>query len=471
MRRSTVLILLCLVTLAAAAVAALHRPQPIAATPPSQPPDVSLTQSTTAPPSRSLFVSPPVGPLAVTAQLERKWLNEGTSAPYVQIDVTALGAPSELVKAPVNAVLVIDRSGSMAGEKIVKAREAARALIKALDGEDRLSIIDFASDARVLLPSIAMTANAKEQALALVSRLMPTSGTNFSGAFAEAAPQLRAGRAMGRVDKVFLASDGMVNEGVVARGALLSFAQRSFEGATLSTFGVGADYDEELMESLAAQAGGRARFIDQAGMLATAFGAELTRASSVVAREVKLTVQGASGAVVEQVFGYEVETGSVRLPDFAAGETRRILARLRVPGGHGEAELVRVRVACVDARGKQFAAAAGAGGTFTAQVERLREAPRQAAAEGAKAEMAQLARRAMVAFEQGNAAQGQHLEAAIDGLSERVAKDLPAAAPAMAAQARDWRSSVDKGALGGRAEKKAMKQKAFDALRAPTAGW
>lgn len=195
------------------------------------------------------------------------------------------------------------------------------------------------------------------------------------------------------------------------------------------------------------------------------------RSSSVVAREVKLTVEGASGATVEQVFGYESDHGTVRLPDFAAGESRRILARLRIPGGRGEAELVRVKVACADAGGKVFAAAAAAGGTFTAEVERLREAPRQAAAEGAKAEMAQLARRALVAFEQGDADKGQKMEAEIDDLSNRVAKELPAAAPAMAAQAREWRSAVGLGAMGGGAEKKAMKQKAFDALRAPTAGW
>lgn len=245
MRRPTVLVLLSLVTLAAAAFAALHRPQPRATAP--------LTQSLPPPPTQSL--APASGPLSVSAQLERKWLTQGSSAPYVQIDVTALGAASEQVKAPVNAVLVIDRSGSMAGEKIAKAREAARALIGALDGEDRLAIVDFASDAQVLLPSTAMTADARARALALVERLQPTSGTNFSGAFAQAAPQLRAGRTAGRVDKVFLASDGMVNEGLVERGALLSYARQAFEGATLSTFGVGADYDEELMEALASQAG------------------------------------------------------------------------------------------------------------------------------------------------------------------------------------------------------------------------
>ncbi|MBS2022800.1 MAG: VWA domain-containing protein [Deltaproteobacteria bacterium] len=465
MRRTSVLVLLSFVTLAAAAFAALRRPippratidvvQPVAVTTPDP---VVIPQTST-------------GPLTVTAQLDRKWLPSGGSAAYLQLDVAAAGDPASMPKAPVNAVLILDRSGSMAGEKILKAREAARALIEALDGEDRLAIVDFASDARLLLPSTAMSPEARRLALGLVQRLVPTSGTNFSRAFELARPQLIAGRAAGRVDKVFLASDGIVNEGIVARPSLLGLARADFEGATLSTFGVGNDYDEELMEALASQAGGRARFVEDPSVLAPAFKAEFARAAASVAREVKLSVTGLSGVTVEQVFGYELEDGSVRLPDFAAGEKRRILARVRLPGGQGEAQLVEAQVTCVDAAGAHFAANAAAGGTFTADANHLSEAPREVEAAGAKAEMAHIARRAVMAFEAGKRDEAEKMQASIGALSAKVANDLPAEAPALQKDAKSWAQTVDESGTGDLSARKKAKERSFDAARAPVAGW
>lgn len=455
MRRTTTLIVLALVTLAAAAWAALRAPRTASPTP--------APLSTPAPSS--------AGPLTLTAQLERRWLSAGGAAPYLEVDVVAAGNPAGQPKAAVNAVLVVDRSGSMAGEKIARARDAARALIAALDGEDRLAIVDFASDARLLLPSTAMDAGARELARALVDQLVPTSGTNFSGALQLAGPQLQRGRAQGRVDKVFLASDGMVNEGIVERGALLAFARRTLEGATVSTFGVGADYDEELMTALASQAGGRTRFISSADELAPAFRAELSRSAAAVARDVRLQLEGLAGARVESVFGYELEGGAVRLPDFAAGESRRVLVRLRLPAGRGEALVARATVSCADAAGRSFRAASEAGGVYTADAARLAEPPSEVAAMGAKAEMASLAQQAVRAFEQGDKKAAAALDAQIDDVSVRVQRELPAMAAPMQDEARQWRGAVGASATGGAMERKAAKQKAFDATRAPTAGW
>lgn len=482
MRRPAILLSLAVVSLAAAAAAAVFSrlpPQPV-------PGPVVVVQPPLPPPPPPPVADPtpaPVqvnaeGPLAVTAKLARQWLDPRGGAQYLEIDLTAAGVSGQGGKAAVNAVLVIDRSGSMSGPKIEKAREAARQLVSSLDGEDRLSIVDFASDAHLLFASTAMTAVAKERALGLVAGITATTGTNLSAALELAAPQLRAGRGGGRTDKVFLASDGQANEGVYERTALERLSARQLEGATMSTFGIGDDYDEELMTTLALQAGGRARFIEQAGELPEAIRAELARAAAVVARGVKLEVHGSAGARVERVLGLRPEKdGTLRLPDFAAGETRRVLVKLRLPANANAnsntqgARFAHVSVRCEDAAGKPFQAQAEASAAYTADA-RLLAAPAGEAEEwGARAEMADVAQQAVRAQERGDRAEAARQVAELHRVAKEAALARPAAAPRMMQAAGGWSGLLGASASGAPAEKKRAKQEAYDTLNAPVAGW
>lgn len=456
MRRTIAVFALVLSSLAAALFAAIRAPG-------AQP----------APPVAAAWQR--AGALQVSTRLERRYLGEtGGGEAYLQIDVAADPAEGAAAhRVPVNAVMIIDRSGSMSGEKIERAREAARALIAALNGEDRLAIIDFASDAQVLVESTPASDAAKERALAAVARLQATSGTNLSAALDLARPQLERGRGPGRADKIFLASDGQANEGVADRAGLLAVAQRDFGPATVSTFGVGDDYDEDLMTALAAQAGGRTRFIRDAGELVPAFRAELSRASAMVARGVRLDVRALSGARVLGVPGYQADGGWIRLPDFAAGEQRRVMVKLALPPGHGVVELARVELAFADPSGADHKCEAAAQATYTADAARLGEAPNDAATNGARVEMAQLAQLAAEAREKGRAQEAQQQLAAL----RVVAKKAQAAAPppvaaALEGDAMEFDEEVNAvGSAGGAGAGKRVKQRAFDAARAPVAGW
>ena len=457
MRRTVAVFALVLASLAAGLFAALHAPRL------PNPPDAEPAAWHRA------------GALRVSTQLERRFLSEaGGGEAYLQIDVAAdPAADGAARRVPVNAVLVLDRSGSMAGEKIDRARDAARALIAALNGEDQLAIVDFASDAHVLVPSTPATDDAKARALAAVDLLQATSGTNLSGALDLAAPELARGRAPFRMDKVFLASDGQANEGISDRAGLLRVAQRDFGPATVSTFGIGEDYDEDLMTALAAQAGGRTRFIRTADELLPALRAELSRASAVVARGVRLDVRGLSGARVLAVLGYQADGGWVRLPDFAAGEERRVMVKLALPPGRGVADLAHVELAFADAAGSDHRCEAVAQATFTFDRAKLDRAPTAAAANGARVEMAQLAQQAAEARAKGQPQEAQRELEVLQAVSRRAQAYAPKPiAAAMAAEAMQLDEEVNAVAAGaGGAAGKKVRQRAFDAARAPVKGW
>ncbi|TMB06176.1 MAG: VWA domain-containing protein [Deltaproteobacteria bacterium] len=453
MVRTAGVLSLILASAAAAGVAALRAPR----RPPADPPAATARE----------------GALQLSVRLDRRWLDSRGGASYLEIGVAADGMPERGPRTAVNAVLVIDRSGSMSGEKIARARDAARALIAALDGEDRLAIVDFASDAHLLLASAQVTPAFKEVALAQVSRLQATSGTNLSAALDLSAPQLERGRAPSRLDKVFLATDGLANEGVSDRAGLLRIAARDFGRATVSTFGIGEDYDEDLLAALAAQGGGRTRFIHSASELEPAMRAELTRAARTVARDVRLEVRGSSGTRVVRVLGYGADGGSIRLPDFAAGEERRVLVKLSLaPAAEGEGEVARVALSFADPAGAAHHSETVARGSFTAKAALLGMRANDALAHGARAELAELARDAAEMKGDGRAEEARQRVDEMQVLLRSVtAAAPPAAMPALEKEAKDYKIGLDGIRGGGDVPSKRVKQQAFDSLRAPVSGW
>jgi Ca-activated chloride channel homolog len=411
--------------------------------------------------------------LRMQALLERLHLAEDRSTnAYLMVDLIA--DPDTGVRrapVPVNAVLILDRSGSMSGVKMERAREAARALVQALGAADRLAVVEFSSGASVLLRSTPLTPEARSRALSAIEELDPSGGTNMSAAFDAAAPELAEGRGGGRVDKVFLASDGQANEGISDRAGLLRLARRDFGTATLSTFGIGDDYDEDLMAALASQAGGRARYVDSPEILPGAFRAELSRAAALVARDVHLKISGLSGASLDRVLGYEVDGGSVRIPDFAAGEERRVVAKLVIPPGRGLADIAAVELSFESAAGQPQRARVVAQAAFTSDAALLGRPPTQAAAAGASAEMAELAQQAAALQETGQRKQARLRLDAVRRIAARAAQAAPASATEVLRAADAYETGVTAIDSAGDAASKRVKSKAFDAVRAPVAGW
>ena len=456
MRRTLAVFAVALLSLAAAAFAALR---PRGSTPDLQgkvPPQVVRA-----------------GVLSISAQLDRRYVSESRGGEaYLEVIASADGNVVEGAKVPVNAVLILDRSGSMTGEKLARAKDAARELLSRLDGGDRFALVDFGSTARVLVPSMSATGAAKERALQLVSALQADGGTNLSAALELAGPELRSGHAAGRVDKVFLASDGQANEGISSRIGLMEVARRALGEATVSTFGVGEDYDQDMMTSLATQAGGMTHYIQRADEIVPAFRAELQRAAKVVARRVRLIVQPSAGARVEQVVGYESDGGWVRLPDFSAGERRRVLVKLQLPPGHGQVELAKVNLSFVADDGAEASAATAASATYTADEKQASVRKGEAAYQGARAEMAVLATEAADHAAGGRVAEAHLRMAKMSQLNAFAAENAPKDADRKAAEAelknyQQLVGSIAAAPAGAAAPPpaKAAKQQAFDSLR------
>lgn len=128
-------------------------------------------------------------------------------------EITVLPAMCKLAssggnRTSVDLICVIDKSGSMMGEKIALVKETMKVLIETLTPSDRLSIITFDSDARRLCPLKAVT---QENIVTLndqVSQIYSSGGTSIMSGMNLALKTIRDRKIANSVTSIFLLSDG-----------------------------------------------------------------------------------------------------------------------------------------------------------------------------------------------------------------------------------------------------------------------
>ncbi|MCA9522334.1 MAG: VWA domain-containing protein [Myxococcales bacterium] len=153
-------------------------------------------------------------------------------------------------------MLVIDRSGSMSGRKMELAKEAAKATANVLSGDSKIGVIAF--DTRALRVVPLQSAAYKGRIQRMISSIQPGGGTEIYPALYLAYEDLQGINA--KIKHIILLSDGKAPHGRIAE---LVQEMRS-EGITISTVGVGAYVDRDLMTSIAELGGGTPYFTNDA---------------------------------------------------------------------------------------------------------------------------------------------------------------------------------------------------------------
>jgi Ca-activated chloride channel family protein len=281
------------------------------------------------------------GSLTMTARLSHPFVSLGRQDVFATVDLEAVKVPGTQ-RSPVNLALVIDRSGSMAGFKLDQARLAARQLIAQLTEADRLAIVHYGSDVKAFEGVLATRAN-KERLLAFVDGIWDDGGTNIGAGLVTGRDLLLAAKGEFRVNRLVLISDGQPTEGVVDTDGLLGIVRELRSGSvSVSSIGVGDDFNEQLMAGLAEVGAGAYAYLQDASQLGAIFQRDLNAASTQVARGVSVTFRVPRGAQLQRVLGYsqvtrradgERELVTVTLPDFAAGQQERVVAHFTVDGG------------------------------------------------------------------------------------------------------------------------------------------
>jgi Ca-activated chloride channel family protein len=300
-----------------------HHPQPV-------PDEVAPWNQ----PGPSITAKPVV---TLKAQLDRGAVLRGSDGTVrVEVNLETGAEPNEFQRQDSDIVVVVDTSGSMEGEKLHFARQAILSLIDRLTPGDRFGLVEYSDGAQILTTLAHPTGEQRDRFRNLAYSLQATGSTNMSEGLDRGAELLREGRSLGRPGRLLLLSDGLANAGDSTLSGLTSRAMRlTHDGFALSTMGIGEDFDENVMTSLATSGTGAFYYLTRLGYLPEFFEAELNSARNTYARMAELRFVPAPGVHFKEAMGLPLtRQGSstvVQLGNLYSSRTRTVWVTLRVP--------------------------------------------------------------------------------------------------------------------------------------------
>lgn len=262
--------------------------------------------------------------------------DKGKCENHLRIALTGFDLPNEKKRMPVNVAIVIDKSGSMQGDKIEHARRAAVQAIDRLTDNDIVSVVVYDTNVQVIVP--ATKASDRKEIKQRIESIQANGNTALFAGVSKGAAEVRKFLDDKRVNRVILLSDGLANVGPSSPSELGQLgASLLKEGISVSTMGLGLGYNEDLMSKLALASSGNHTFIEDAENLVAVFQREFDDVLSVVAQKLQIHVKLAEGVRPVKVMNYPAEingqTVSIELGQLYSKQERYFVLEVELPMG------------------------------------------------------------------------------------------------------------------------------------------
>ena len=275
-----------------------------------------------------------------------RWLVVEVQAPEVELTDR---------RQPTHLSLVLDTSGSMKERgKLEYARAAAASLVERLGPGDTLSLIGFGSEPKLVRRQGRILNPA--EVVYTIGLLTPQGGTHLYGGLQQGLEQLQRFLEHPR-RRVLLLSDGEATAGPTDRRTLAGLAYDAQQsGVTVSTVGLGLEFDAPTLIAIADAGGGFYQYGNDPEAIAQLFDREIEAMQQVAALGATVDLKLAPGTELIEVLGYEEFDGKaiaggwrVLLGDMRSAEPRKIVARVRVDATRqGEQEVLKLDMAWRD---------------------------------------------------------------------------------------------------------------------------
>jgi Ca-activated chloride channel family protein len=256
---------------------------------------------------------------------------------YVLIDAVP-GASMAQVQMPLNLSLVLDKSGSMQGKKIQNLREAAKLVVDRLGPQDTISIVAF-SDRKYLVAG-SQPVTDKSALKKKIDRVRDGGGTAISGGMNQGLTELGKAASPDRISRMLLLTDGQT---FGDEKKCKKIAQKAGDqGILVNALGLGDDWNEDLLDDIAAASGGMADFIDSPNKIVSFFDQAVQSMQDSVVQNAQMVLRLASGVTPRQVWqvlpmisnlGYRPLSDrdvQVTLGEMEKGQPRSLLVELLV---------------------------------------------------------------------------------------------------------------------------------------------
>lgn len=274
--------------------------------------------------------------IQVRAELSRSTIErKSRDRVYLRLSLKSLAAAEKRKRPPINVALVIDRSGSMSGDRLAAAKKGAHVALERLGSDDIAALVSYNHEVSVdrKADKIGSKRDAIERA---IDELSASGTTALYAGVKEGGEQVKAYRSDMQVNRVVLLSDGLANVGPSTPGDLAELGRALAEkGISVSTIGLGLEYNEDLMQRLAAASDGNHVFVERPSDLAEVFDREFGDALSIAARDIVITIECKAGFTPKRVLGRDGEISgnriTLKLNQLQADNERYVVVELDPP--------------------------------------------------------------------------------------------------------------------------------------------
>lgn len=278
----------------------------------------------------------------------------------VEINITSPKNEEVKERAPLNLSIVLDRSGSMSGEKLHFVKQAASHVMDLLSEKDRAAVVVYDDNVESVFPSAYMTEDKKLQAKTRIQSVHSGGTTFLSGGWARGCEEVAEAITQNSINRTLLLTDGLANVGERNPDILAAHARGMFErGVSTSCFGVGLGYDEHLLEAIANSGGGNFHFLEAIEAIPMVFEREFEELAQVTLSDVVIRVQPPKGVTLEVLGGWRTEKDQedqkIVVGSLYAGRKQSIYLRMFFSKDIDEEEIViPVRVSGNEINESQF---------------------------------------------------------------------------------------------------------------------
>jgi Ca-activated chloride channel family protein len=250
----------------------------------------------------------------------------------VRFDIETKSNGETSKRTPLNLALILDRSGSMESDnKLTFAKKAVASILKLLHDDDIVHLVAYDSDVSVIFENAR--ASSRQYLYSVIDEIQTAGSTNMSGGIQIGAGLLDKYKYDGFSRRMFVLSDGQANVGMKTRVELTNLvAGYNNKGIITDSFGIGADFDGEIMKGIADAGGSRFFFLESAQVIEPLVTKALVSVFGVCGSQARLLVRGKNGAVVTKIWGHEDIVAGASLGDLHANNLRSVLCQFTTSG-------------------------------------------------------------------------------------------------------------------------------------------
>ncbi len=206
---------------------------------------------------------------------------------YVLLEMAAQSSATKMPRLPLNLCLVIDRSSSMRGERLQQVKQAAMQILDLLGDHESFALVTFNDRAEVVVS--AQLARARAEIKRQIGAIEAAGGTEMATGLALGVQELQRAMMPRAIHRLLLLTDGRTYGD---EGRCVEIARRvQARGIGITALGIGSEWNEDLLETIAARENSRTHYITSASEITKIFTAEVERMHSIFAQDVHLRTE------------------------------------------------------------------------------------------------------------------------------------------------------------------------------------